>query len=94
MKLVIDVPEGLIYDLQHGCLDNYNIFDLANFIYKGKEQEEQNTAKWVLREEWFEDEPDRRKVWGCSYCGFSIKNIHDKRNYCPNCGSRMKEENQ
>ena len=44
---------------------------------------------WVLREELFDDEKEPRKAWGCKKCGFSIKSVHDKRNFCPNCGCLM-----
>ena len=48
-------------------------------------------AKWVLRKEHFEDEPEPRYVYGCSGCGHSIKSVHERLNYCPNCGRKMYE---
>lgn len=47
-------------------------------------------GEWIQREEIFDDEETPRLVWGCKDCGFSLKSIHDKRNYCPNCGAKMK----
>lgn len=48
-------------------------------------------SEWIQREEIFDDEETSRLVWGCKDCGFSLKSIHDKRNYCPNCGAKMQE---
>lgn len=45
---------------------------------------------WVYREEWFEDEEKPRMAWGCNLCGHSIKSIHEKLNFCPNCGADMR----
>lgn len=56
---------------------------------------ERPRGKWVYRQEWFEDEKEPRMAWGCNQCGFSIKSVHEKRNFCPNCGANMRgEENE
>ena len=47
------------------------------------------TGKWVYREELFDDEDKPRIAYGCSICGRSIKSIHEKGNFCPNCGAKM-----
>ena len=46
---------------------------------------------WIIRKEQFDDELEVREVYGCNYCGFSLKSVHDKSNYCPNCGADMRE---
>ena len=51
-------------------------------------------GEWIHREELFDDEEKPRMVWGCNKCGFSLKSIHDKRNFCPNCGATMKKESE
>lgn len=53
--------------------------------------EERPQGEWKYRKEWFENEPEERMAWGCSSCGFSIQNSHDKQNYCPYCGAYMRE---
>ena len=47
-------------------------------------------GKWVYRQEWFDDEKEPRMAWGCNQCGRSIKSIHEKQNFCPNCGAEMR----
>jgi hypothetical protein len=61
------------------------LFDTARML--GVERPK---GEWVQREELFDDEETPRMVWGCNKCGFSLKSIHDKRNYCPNCGADMR----
>lgn len=51
-------------------------------------------GEWIHREELFDDEEKPRMVWGCNKCWFSIKSIHDKRNFCPNCGAIMRKESK
>lgn len=48
-------------------------------------------GEWIYRQEWFEDEKEPRMAWGCNQCGFSIKSVHEKRNFCPNCGAQMRK---
>ena len=48
-------------------------------------------GEWIYREEWFEDEEKPRMAWGCNLCGHSIKSVHEKLNFCPNCGAAMRE---
>ena len=47
-------------------------------------------SEWIYREEWFEDEEKPRMAWGCNLCGHSIKSVHEKLNFCSNCGAAMK----
>ena len=54
-------------------------------------QAERPQGKWIYRQEWFEDEEEPRMAWGCNQCGFSIKSVHEKRNFCPNCGADMRK---
>jgi len=54
-------------------------------------ENERPQGEWIQREEIFDDEETSRLVWGCKDCGFSLKSIHDKRNYCPNCGADMRK---
>ena len=49
------------------------------------------TDKWLYREEHFENEISPRMVYGCPKCGFSIKSLHDKRHYCPECGTKLED---
>lgn len=51
-------------------------------------------GEWVYREELFDDEEKPRMVWGCNKCWFNLKSIHDKRNFCPNCGATMRKESE
>ena len=53
---------------------------------------ERPKGEWVYRQEWFEDEKEPRMAWGCNQCGSSIKSVHEKRNFCPNCGADMRGE--
>ena len=39
--------------------------------------------------EWIEQEDDYHHYWECSECGMGV-GLDDIRNYCPNCGCRMK----
>lgn len=39
--------------------------------------------------EWIEQEDDYHHYWECSECGMGV-GLDDIRNYCPNCGARMK----
>ena len=39
--------------------------------------------------EWIEQEDDYHHYWECSKCGMGV-GLDDIRNYCPNCGARMK----
>lgn len=41
------------------------------------------------RGEWIEQEDDYHHYWECSECGMGV-GLDDIRNFCPNCGSRMK----
>ena len=41
------------------------------------------------RGEWIEQEDDYHHYWECSECGMGV-GLDDIRNYCPNCGARMK----
>lgn len=92
MKLIIDIPEKAYrYILKYGIQDTYEINAI---IANGKSYEERQQGEWVYRKEWFENEPEERMAWGCSSCGFSIQNSHDKQNYCPNCGSDMRGKEQ
>jgi len=59
-----------------------------------KSKYERPQGEWIQREEIFDDEEIPRLVWGCKDCGFSLKSIHDKRNYCPNCGADMRKEHK
>lgn len=59
-------------------------------IIDGKTNYSRPQGKWMYRQEWFEDEIEPRMAWGCNQCNFSIKSIHEKRNFCPNCGADMK----
>ena len=69
-----------------GCpwADTKEAFELAINALKERPQ-----GKWVYRQEWFDDEKEPRMTWGCNRCGFSIKSVHEKRNFCPNCGTDM-----
>lgn len=57
---------------------------------KVKALENQKTGHWISRDEWFDDEEKPRLAYGCDRCGFSLKNSHEKRGFCPNCGAKMK----
>ena len=39
--------------------------------------------------EWIEQEDDYHHYWECSECGMGV-GLDDIRNYCPNCGAKMK----
>lgn len=39
--------------------------------------------------EWIEQEDDYYHYWECSECGMGV-GLDDIRNFCPNCGARMK----
>ena len=39
--------------------------------------------------EWVEQEDDYHHYWECSECGMGV-GLDDIRNYCPNCGAKMK----
>ena len=39
--------------------------------------------------EWIEQEDDYHHYWECSECGMGV-GLDDIRNFCPNCGARMK----
>ncbi len=39
--------------------------------------------------EWIEQEDDYHHYWECSECGIGV-GLDDIRNFCPNCGARMK----
>ena len=54
-------------------------------------EKEEPQGEWVYRQEWFEGEKEPRMAWGCNQCGFSIKSVHEKRNFCPNCGVKMQK---
>ena len=41
------------------------------------------------RGEWIEQEDDYHHYWECSECGMGV-GLDDIRNFCPNCGCRMK----
>ena len=41
------------------------------------------------RGEWIEQEDDYHHYWECSECGMGV-GLDDIRNFCPNCGARMK----
>ena len=41
------------------------------------------------RGEWIEQEDDYHHYWECSECGMGV-GLDDIRNYCPNCGAKMK----
>lgn len=41
------------------------------------------------RGEWIEQEDDYHHYWECSECGIGV-GLDDIRNFCPNCGARMK----
>lgn len=60
------------------------IIDLIN-AYVGRPR-----GEWVYRQEWFEDEEKPRMAWGCNQCGFSIKSVHEKQNFCPQCGAQLR----
>ena len=49
----------------------------------------ETAGPWVYRMELFEGESAPKMTWGCSACGFSIKSLHAKENYCPRCGIRL-----
>lgn len=51
---------------------------------------ERPQGEWVYRQEWFEDEEKPRMAWGCNLCGHSIKSVHEKLNFCPNCGAQLR----
>ena len=38
--------------------------------------------------EWIEQEDDYHHYWECSECGMGV-GLDDIRNYCPNCGAKM-----
>lgn len=81
-------------DLDGDCFDNYdNVIRILNTV------QAENVApiiygEWIYREEWFDDEEKPRMAWGCNKCGFSLKNSHDKRGFCPNCGAKMEESEE
>lgn len=64
------------------------------YIANGTPFEDQKVGHWILREEWFDDEEKPRLTYGCDRCGFSLKNSHEKRWFCPNCGAKMENENR
>lgn len=88
MKLIIDISE-----------EEYNLIKMkseSNIGGVSSEAEQVITkgiplpkGEWVYREELFDDEDKPRMAYGCSICGHSIKSVHEKGNYCPNCGARM-----
>lgn len=84
MQIVIDIPE-----------EEYNIARFRGIIHKDtifeaiKNSIPLPKGEWVYREELFDDEDKPRMAYGCSICGHSIKSVHEKGNYCPNCGARM-----
>ena len=41
------------------------------------------------RGEWIEQEDDYHHYWECSECGMGV-GLDDIRNFCPNCGAKMK----
>lgn len=41
--------------------------------------------------EWIEQEDDYHHYWECSECGMGV-GLDDIRNFCPNCGAKMKGE--
>jgi len=53
--------------------------------------EERPQGQWIYREEWFEDEEKPRMTWGCNLCGHSIRSVHEKLNFCSNCGAAMQK---
>lgn len=66
------------------CIDDTPTEEVKPIVY----------GEWIHREELFDDEEKPRMVWGCKKCGFSLKSIHDKRNFCPNCGADMRNERE
>ena len=84
------------------CLDckmydneNHNCPRFCEVIRSAVEEIDNKQGEWVYREEWFEDEEKPRMTWGCNLCGHSIKSIHEKLNFCPNCGADMRgKENE
>ena len=86
MQLVIDISDSL-YENILTCWENihpkvWKILKDGTPLTKGE---------WVYREELFDDEDKPRMAYGCSKCGHSIKSVHEKGNYCPNCGAKMIE---
>ena len=93
MKLIIDISDKNIARLRSYYGHGFKVFNDKNdeaeaveAIYNAKTLQ---TGHWILREEWFDDEERPRPAYGCSLCGFSLKSPHDKRGFCPNCGSIM-----
>lgn len=87
----IDAFESCIHEL--GIDDDpYNygemVLGVANLPYVTPKEK---TGKWIYREELFDDEDKPRMAYGCSICGHSIKSVHEKGNYCSNCGAKMVE---
>lgn len=83
IEIVIKIPEEDYNRIQDGLTCYYPL--RKNDINK-------KVGHWEYREELFDDEENPRMVYGCSECGFNCKSIHDKRNYCPNCGIKLAKE--
>lgn len=91
MKLIVEADQKTIDECKKLFAKGYSN-DAEYAIANGKPYEEIPQGEWVYRQEWFEGEKEPRMAWGCNQCGFSIKSVHEKRNFCPNCGAKLKGE--
>lgn len=48
MKLIIDIPEGMLKALEQGCFGaKYNIYDLCGCVMNGTPYEERPKGEWI-----------------------------------------------
>ena len=85
MKLVIDISEEVLKDIDESTYPNDRI--VSEVIYAVKNGEKQtNTAEWI------DDDDHLSENTECSICNFyMLKEFKKRCKYCPNCGARMKE---
>ena len=88
-----DRPTEVIYGNEHNCI--MTIFGECSYAETGcgdcavVEKVRKALSADRPQGEWVEQEDDYHHYWECSECGMGV-GLDDIRNYCPNCGAKMK----
>ena len=67
----------------------YDVDSIEDFMPEAKAWMNDAPSADRPQGEWIEQEDDYHHYWECSECGMGV-GLDDIRNFCPNCGARMK----